>query len=138
MYLETKPSNSAMISVTARWYAAMTSRRSSGSSRAAIAVEPTRSQNITVSWRRSAISTRGGENAADEIVAAVSPRDFPQPPQNLALGSLSKLQAEHREGNGDPHLAQKRRRLSPVSPIHLEQRILCLPKRANTLSPGIT
>ena len=39
---------------------AMTSRRSSGSSRAASAVEPTRSQNITVSWRRSAPSPIDG------------------------------------------------------------------------------
>ena len=54
MYLETKPSNPAITSATARWYAAITSRRSSGSRRAESAVEPTRSQNITVSCRRSA------------------------------------------------------------------------------------
>ena len=34
----------------------MTSRRSSGSMRAESAVEPTRSENITVTWRRSAAS----------------------------------------------------------------------------------
>ena len=34
----------------------MTSRRSSGSIRAESAVEPTRSENITVTWRRSAVS----------------------------------------------------------------------------------
>ena len=34
----------------------MTSRRSSGSMRAESAVEPTRSENITVTWRRSAVS----------------------------------------------------------------------------------
>ena len=38
----------------------MTWRMSSGSSRADSAVEPTRSQNMTVSWRRSAASERGG------------------------------------------------------------------------------
>ena len=38
----------------------MTSRISSGSSRADIAVEPARSQNITVSWRRSAASVDEG------------------------------------------------------------------------------
>ena len=38
----------------------MTSRMSSGSSRADNAVEPTRSQNITVSWRRSAASVDEG------------------------------------------------------------------------------
>ena len=32
----------------------MTSRKSSGSMRAESAVEPTRSENITVTWRRSA------------------------------------------------------------------------------------
>src|ERR1700730_3244585 len=37
----------------------MTSRRSSGSKRTESGVEPTRSQNITVSWRRSAPSARG-------------------------------------------------------------------------------
>src|SRR6476659_1379442 len=35
----------------------MTSRRSSGSMRADSAVEPTRSENITVTWRRSARSS---------------------------------------------------------------------------------
>ena len=34
----------------------MTSRKSSGSMRAESAVEPTRSENITVTWRRSAVS----------------------------------------------------------------------------------
>jgi hypothetical protein len=34
----------------------MTSRRSSGSRRVESAVEPTRSENITVTWRRSAVS----------------------------------------------------------------------------------
>src|SRR5215467_12058919 len=37
----------------------MMPRRSSGSRRADSAVEPTRSQNMTVSWRRSASSRRG-------------------------------------------------------------------------------
>ena len=36
----------------------MTSRRSSGSMRADSAVEPTKSENITVTWRRSALSWR--------------------------------------------------------------------------------
>jgi hypothetical protein len=42
----------ATISATARWYAPTTSRRSSESSRADNAVEPTRSHNITVKCRR--------------------------------------------------------------------------------------
>src|ERR1700730_8231269 len=45
----------------------MTSRRSSGSIRAESAVEPTRSENITVTWRRAARSSGvalGGEDTA--------------------------------------------------------------------------
>jgi hypothetical protein len=42
------------------WYAEMTSRGSSGSMRADRAVEPTKSENITVTWRRSAVSILGG------------------------------------------------------------------------------
>ena len=51
----------------------MTSRRSSGSSRVESSVEPTRSQNITVRWRRSgrAIArTGGGGGAAVSVVAS--------------------------------------------------------------------
>src|SRR6266704_2565563 len=51
------------IAATPSRYAAMISRRSSGSSCAASAVEPTRSQNITVSWRRSAEELCGGGKA---------------------------------------------------------------------------
>ena len=40
----------------------MTSRRSSGSMRAESAVEPTKSENITVTWRRSAASCAFGFN----------------------------------------------------------------------------
>ena len=43
----------------------MIPRISSGSSRAASAVEPTRSQNITVSWRRSAVSLPGADGDVD-------------------------------------------------------------------------
>src|SRR5262249_32614758 len=42
----------------------MTSRRSSGSMRADSAVEPTKSENITVTWRRSARSSGGALRAA--------------------------------------------------------------------------
>ena len=41
----------------------MTSRKSSGSMRAESAVEPTRSENITVTWRRSAASASGRTGA---------------------------------------------------------------------------
>ncbi len=48
----------------------MTSRRSSGSSRAESAVEPTRSQNITVSCRRSASAGAGASRDAAVTAAA--------------------------------------------------------------------
>ena len=50
----------------------MTSRRSSGSSRADSAVEPTRSQNITVSCRRSAVGAQAaGSSGRCPVTAAV-------------------------------------------------------------------
>jgi len=58
MYLAMKPSNRAIGSATHVWYAPTTERRSSGSSLVDSAVEPTRSVNITVSWRPSASSLR--------------------------------------------------------------------------------
>src|SRR5438309_9536119 len=61
----------------------MTSRRSSGSRRAASAVEPTRSQNITVSCRRSASAetapagaTCAATGGASERRAAIAARSF--------------------------------------------------------------
>ena len=42
-------------------------RRSSGSMRAESAVEPTRSENITVSWRRSALSCGFGSAGAAAV-----------------------------------------------------------------------
>jgi hypothetical protein len=57
----------------------MTSRMSSGSSRTDSAVEPTRSENITVSWRRSAASATGGIGVA----AAGAPLRDQQAPRRL-------------------------------------------------------
>ena len=64
MYLATKPPLRSITIRAAAMIAPMTSRMSSGSSRADIAVEPTRSQNITVSWRRSAASGFGAGSGA--------------------------------------------------------------------------
>src|ERR1700757_2769958 len=107
----------------------MTARRSSGSSRADSAVEPTRSQNITVSCRRSAASTRG----VGATGAAAPPIGLPQPPQNLAAGSFSKPQAGHWAGNGDPHSAQNRR-VPAFSAMQLGQRILVPPTARTNLA----
>ena len=54
MYRATNPPAFAMRSAEQRQYAPRISRTSSGSSREASAVEPTKSQNITVTCRRSA------------------------------------------------------------------------------------
>ena len=51
----------------------MTSRRSSGSMRAESAVEPTRSENITVTWRRSAVSTGCGVAGGAAATEATGP-----------------------------------------------------------------
>ena len=48
----------------------MTSRKSSGSMRADSAVEPTRSENITVTWRRSARSSGCALGALDVVAAS--------------------------------------------------------------------
>src|SRR6516225_7672021 len=48
----------------------MTSRRSSGSMRADNAVDPTKSENITVTWRRSARSSGRALGALDGVAAS--------------------------------------------------------------------
>src|SRR6516164_6655696 len=124
MYLATKPSKPLTTSETVRWYAAMISRRSSGSSRVDNAVEPTISQNITDSCRRSA-SVRVAAETDIGAAKPACPIGLPQPPQNLAAGSFSKPQAGHCEGSGDPHSAQKRR-IPAFSAMQLGQRIQSL------------
>src|SRR5262252_9120681 len=85
----------------------MTSRKSSGSMRAESSVEPTKSQNMTVSCRRSAASARGGDDGTAGAGAAGALVGLPQPPQNFAVCSFSKPQAGQGEGSGAPHWAQK-------------------------------
>jgi len=65
----------------ARLIADMTSRKSSGSMRADSAVEPTRSENITVTWRRSAVSC----GAADEMFSLVGLGAIVSSPFNSAI-----------------------------------------------------
>ena len=48
----------------------MTSRKSSGSMRVESAVDPTKSENITVTWRRSARSSGGALGVLDVVVAS--------------------------------------------------------------------
>src|ERR671933_833105 len=87
----------------------MISRISSGSSRDASAVEPTRSQNITVSCRRSADDGGGPWSGRGfDRAAGAGPSFAPQSPQNFEPGGLSPPQAGHADGSGAPHSVQKR------------------------------
>src|SRR5713101_3867244 len=93
----------------------MISRRSSGSSRADKAVEPTRSQNITVSWRRSAVGEAGaGQVTLDAgsdrtgSVRAAAPSGVPQSAQNFAPAGLEPPQAGQIAGSAAPHAVQNR------------------------------
>src|SRR5262245_19082021 len=100
MYLARYPAKQRITVAQVSRYAWITMRNSSGSSCSDSAVEPTRSQNITVSCRRSASGTahsllraasnpdcvgwlfcdRGGAAAAGSL------RATPHSPQNLAVG----------------------------------------------------
>jgi hypothetical protein len=83
-----------------------------------------------VSWRRSALSVRGGGDEATGGGAAVSPTGLPQPPQYLAAGSFSKLQAGQGSGSGVPHSTQYRL-LAAFSAMHFGQRNSASLRRAN-------
>src|SRR3984885_12558677 len=105
----------------------MTSRRSSGSRRVESAVEPTRSQNITVSWRRSAAAPAragaAGASAAAAAAGAASPSATPHCAQKREPGALAWPQAAQRKACGAPHCGQKRR--SPgISLLQLGQALV--------------
>src|SRR6476469_918010 len=80
----------------------MVSRRLSRSRRWAMAVDPTRSTNITLSSRRSTADTPAEIGG----VRAVSPRAAPQPTQNSLSGRFSPPQAPHCHGSGAPQSPQ--------------------------------
>src|SRR5690348_10101071 len=89
----------------------MISRRSSGSSRVARAVEPTRSQNITVSCRRSAEDTGGGlalgsESGGGGGDEAATTSFRPHSEQNFAPGTFAWPHPEQRNGSAAPHWLQ--------------------------------
>src|SRR5215472_5272707 len=89
----------------------MISRKSSGSRRAASAVEPTRSQNSTVSCRRSAddigAADRGEADSAGALDAPMVSAT-PQSAQNFLPGGFSAPQAVQRtdRGRGVPQSPQ--------------------------------
>ena len=75
------------------------------------ALEPTMSQNITVSWRRSGddadwVGTRR-QAAGFGAVAILAVRLAPHSGQNLALGGLAAPQAGHDAGQGRTALGAK-------------------------------
>src|SRR5262249_28829690 len=88
----------------------MISRRSSGSMRAASAVEPTRPANITVTCRRSAELVVGTFAASLGVVAALctlpGERLAPHSEQNLASAVFSCPHAAHARGSAAPHWLQ--------------------------------
>src|SRR5438105_12671918 len=111
-----------MACAAARWYTATISRHSSGSSRAEISVEPTRSQKSTVRCRRSppAAPITGAVSLA--VAGAESPNAEPQSPQNLSPGWLVAPHFGHGLTSGAPHLVQYFRP-ARLSLAHFEQRI---------------
>src|SRR5215472_16008370 len=90
----------------------MISLMSSGSSRVESAVEPTRSQNMTVSRRRSADAATGviGEAAANsvalQVVGALAVRSLPHSAQNLAFGRFALPQEGQRASSAAPQAMQ--------------------------------
>src|SRR5215469_16214277 len=87
----------------------MISRRSSGSRRDESAVEPTKSQNSTVSCRRSADdigAAAGGDAASAGALDARMVSAAPQSAQNFLPGGFSAPHAMQRTGWGAPQSPQ--------------------------------
>ena len=84
----------------------MISRRSPGSRRDASVVEPTRSQNSTVSCRRSADATGRGDAARVCALDARMVSAAPQSTQNLLPGGFSAPYAMQRTAKGVPQSPQ--------------------------------
>ena len=81
----------------------MTSRRSSGSMRAESAVEPTRSENITVTWRRSARSSGWALGALDAVVAST---EGALPLASLRSAAMASSSFTRCPSDGDAKLLQ--------------------------------
>src|SRR5215471_1511185 len=115
------PSKCLITCAQVSWYAVSTSVSSSGSSCWESAVEPTRSQNITVSWRRVASTSSGPPLVLATVAGRVGGAGsaavggdpdasaIPQPPQNFSPGSFTKPQTAHGPASAAPHSLQKRR-----------------------------
>src|SRR5262249_50281209 len=103
MYLATEPPNRATALAQASRKTPIMRPRSSGSSSVDNAVEPTRSQNITVSCRRSA--TAGASNLA-AVSAGTIGSLMPQFAQNFAADGFPCPQEGHASGSVAPHWVQ--------------------------------
>src|ERR1700736_6535004 len=94
-----------------RYRAAMTSPCSSGSRRVESALEPTMSQNMMVSWRRSAVGVgavdAGRERGRAAGWDASDVRLAPHLEQNLAFAELACAQLGQGRGSAAPHSSQK-------------------------------
>src|SRR5215469_14197507 len=86
----------------------MISRISSGSRRVESAVEPTRSQNKTVSWRRSAVPSvrEGGRDVGIVAGLVVSANLWPHSKQNFAPTGLVPPHEGHLTGSAAPQEMQ--------------------------------
>jgi hypothetical protein len=101
-----------MRSAQQRWYARTTSRMSSGSSRIESAVEPTMSQNRTVSWRRSAGDDLTTDDAGREPAGAIDgdveeERLAPHLEQNLAPAETAWPQVGQERDRAAPHCSKQ-------------------------------
>src|SRR5262245_6651078 len=106
MYLATEPPNRATALAHASRKAPMMRPRSSGSSCVDNAVEPTRSQNITVSCRRSADDATAGAGDLVSGSAGTIGSLMPQFAQNFAADGLPCPQKGHASGSVAPHSVQ--------------------------------
>jgi hypothetical protein len=89
----------AICSEQQRGYAPMISRMSSGSRRVEIAVEPTRSQNITVNWRRTGSRAHRARRVPCDRQACSPPREGARPTSvRLVDGGLSHARGRVRVG----------------------------------------
>src|ERR1700732_2241683 len=125
-YFATCPSKRAIACAAARRYPVTDSRHSSESSCAAIAVEPTRSQNSTVRCRRSPTTSRvvmGGDSEAGALASPLS--GAPHLLQNLEPGAFATAHDGHTSSSVAPHSAQKAAS-SRFSFWHFAQRISLL------------
>src|SRR5262249_60713341 len=99
-HFSTWPRKRVTAAAAASWYVFEIRCHSSGSSRAAMSVAPTRSQKSAVGWRRSpgsvgtpaSVADRGG-GGGDRVGAAA--REAPHPPQNFLFGGLAAPPCRH-------------------------------------------